>query len=757
MDQKQGYDRETFPTGAAEQKTSPSPPHGGKEFPFPPFPPAESSTLHETFTTYLKNRDGETSRHKQRPRSHSRSASSISNLLLVATERLGQETSRANAADLRCAEVLSHLRTIVEDRDQLRRSLAKVQEELGLYKLQLDVAQNEIFRAQKIVDGVDKARVEAEEQAAKDRTIARQLVSEREVWVAREEGRNEGFQEGLRQGRRWAFEAARRRPDEYTVNGGGYEEELDEEPETYEPSARPSSPSNRRAWSSPSRSVRSTLPDAASYASTLPANAITPAAPSNAPSTQTQPSTPRRSPPERSPSARSSRPLPRAPSRLPEPIDIRPDRNTPHIRATSPSMSHRSMALPPDGFIPTVGADSVISLPPPHELSRPVSFVDEDTLRTPATVHGADMLTRGRTMSNVSRGSTRLSEYDILSPPRAQEAPVSRSDQVAQQWRAANSNPPQRRPSTAEDVRSENFSTRSSQPRSQMSRRTGPRRPREIVMPMPLSTSMHAAGMSYTRPSTSGMAPRDHQPPALPSAPAGPSSAPGSAPYAPANEYYAAHPAQQGYAEDMAPTRPRSAIAWIKTRFNRSFSASSVPNIQIEPPSNPASNPSTDNTVNNVLLAPDDAGHVTLPQQFVPELAQAVAGVHAAQPDTAGAGAGSLIVLPDNQLPPGFVPLSPILPSLHSITPFPLDPPAAPKPATSPQPPAYSPRDIYGPPRPATAAAMRSPSSASASGSGGGGGGSGGGGRARVTSIGSAMLQTSPAPLNRPLSIFSET
>lgn len=168
----------------------------------------------------------------------------------MATDRLGQETNRANALDLRCAEVLSHLRTIIEDRDQLRRTLTKVQEELSLYKLQLDVAQNEIFRAQKIVDGVDKARVEAEEQAAKDRTLARQLVSERAVWVAREEGRNEGFEEGLRQGRRWAFAAAHQRADAYT--DGGYDE-VDEDPARYESSLRHSPPSNRRGWSSPSR------------------------------------------------------------------------------------------------------------------------------------------------------------------------------------------------------------------------------------------------------------------------------------------------------------------------------------------------------------------------------------------------------------------------------------------------------------------------------------------------------------------------
>ncbi|KAJ7629584.1 hypothetical protein B0H17DRAFT_1218145 [Mycena rosella] len=769
-------EREMSAPGAPQAKTSPSPP-GGKEFPFPPFPAANSSTLNEAFSGHLENRTGEP---KRRSRSQSRSASS---LLLVATERLGQETNRANALDLRCAEVLAHLRTIVEDREQLRRNLAKVTEELSLYKLQLDVAQNEIFRAQKIVDGVDKARVEAEEQAAKDRTIARQLVSERAVWIAREEGRNEGFQEGLRQGRRQAYETARRRADEYADEGY---DEGEEAPETYEPSVRRSPPSNRRGWSSPSRSVRSTLPDAASYISTQPARSRTPSPPSNnVPSTQShepttetyqsttqsdqpttqpaaqprQPATPRppraRSPgqsPGQSPSPRPSRPLPRAPARSPEPIDIRPDRSA--SRARTPSVSHPPVTLPPDGWIPTVGADSVIILPPPHELSRPVSFVEEDTLtRTPGAGYNTPSGGRRRTMSNVSRGSTRISEYGILSPPRRAETPVTRSNQVAHAWRAANTDtvdPPgrERRQEAAQDG-SENLSTRSSTQRSQVSRRSGPRRPREIVMPMPLSTSMHAAGMSHAPPAPQ-LQPH--------TAPAGPSHAASGAAayvsmdassYAPtATSYFAPyHPEQQpqdyGDDTDPAPARPRSALSWIKTRFNRSFSASTV-NIHIEPPSNPASNSSTGNTVNAVLLTPDDAGQRTLPQHFVPELAGALDAHHYAP---SAEGAGSVIVLPDNELPRGFMPLSPIMPSLYTITPFPLDASAPPPPRTSCLQPA---RHLRAPAAAAPALDGRGheepPGNTSGHDSG----------RARGASIGSAMLQTSPAPLNRPLSIFSE-
>ncbi|KAJ7334883.1 hypothetical protein DFH08DRAFT_1083407 [Mycena albidolilacea] len=400
-----------------------------------------------------------------------------------------------------------------------------------------------------------------------------------------------------------------------------------------------------------------------------------------------------------------------------------------------------------------MGADSVISLPPPHELSRPVSVV-ADSEYTPGTNRAGG---RRRTMSGVSAISTTFSQFDILSPPRAAEAPMSRSDQVAREWRVANADPPERRQGTTEESNSsENFSTRSSVPYSQASRRTGPRRPREIVMPMPLSTAMDTdGGMAYARPmaSTSAAPLRDPY-----STPAGPSSAPATA-------FTAAPPPNrsQEYVDETGSTPSRSALAWIKSRFNRSVSASTVPiNIQIEPPSNPASNPSTDCTVNTILLTAETAGVETLPQQFVPELAGAVAGVQQLQH-----GDGNVIVLPDNELPRGFVPLSPILPSLYSA-PVPVSVPVlagdssaasarppAPSPTPSPQPPAYTPRDIYAArelPRPATAAGMtraRSPPHFEVEAAGSSRA------RARGASIGSAML-SSPAPLNRPISIFSE-
>jgi len=59
----------------------------------------------------------------------------------------------------------------------------------------------EIFRAQEIVDRIDRQRVEAEESAVRARERSRKLAEARAVDLAMEEGRRLGFEEGLNQGR----------------------------------------------------------------------------------------------------------------------------------------------------------------------------------------------------------------------------------------------------------------------------------------------------------------------------------------------------------------------------------------------------------------------------------------------------------------------------------------------------------------------------------------------------------------------------
>lgn len=180
------------------------------------------------FNSFPHNDDdpSPTDSHAHRP-SHSRSRSqpsrhsshSMSGILIMTTERLHSETARANAAEKQVVEAMSLFKNTHEQKLKLERDLARVREELGWYKIQLDVAQKgwwpfsvleeecisqiflEIFRAQETVERVDRQRVEAEEAAVKAREKSRKLVEARAVDLAMEEGRRLGFEEGLKRGR----------------------------------------------------------------------------------------------------------------------------------------------------------------------------------------------------------------------------------------------------------------------------------------------------------------------------------------------------------------------------------------------------------------------------------------------------------------------------------------------------------------------------------------------------------------------------
>ena len=62
-------------------------------------------------------------------------------MLLLASERLAQETSRANEAERQSSEILSHLKIAHHRKQRLEIELRKSKDELGLYKTQLDNAQ----------------------------------------------------------------------------------------------------------------------------------------------------------------------------------------------------------------------------------------------------------------------------------------------------------------------------------------------------------------------------------------------------------------------------------------------------------------------------------------------------------------------------------------------------------------------------------------------------------------------------------------
>lgn len=68
-------------------------------------------------------------------------------MLLLATERLAQETSRANEAERQSSEFLSQFKIAHNAKQRLEVDLQKTKNELGLYKTQLDNAQAGTFAA----------------------------------------------------------------------------------------------------------------------------------------------------------------------------------------------------------------------------------------------------------------------------------------------------------------------------------------------------------------------------------------------------------------------------------------------------------------------------------------------------------------------------------------------------------------------------------------------------------------------------------
>jgi 5-methylcytosine-specific restriction endonuclease McrBC regulatory subunit McrC len=61
--------------------------------------------------------------------------------MAVTAERLARETARANEAERHATEVLSMFKTTHEAKAKLEREVQRAKDELGLYKVQLDVAQ----------------------------------------------------------------------------------------------------------------------------------------------------------------------------------------------------------------------------------------------------------------------------------------------------------------------------------------------------------------------------------------------------------------------------------------------------------------------------------------------------------------------------------------------------------------------------------------------------------------------------------------
>ncbi|KIP07740.1 hypothetical protein PHLGIDRAFT_127424 [Phlebiopsis gigantea 11061_1 CR5-6] len=463
--------------------------------------PSQRSSRSTSTRSHQRPRpDGESDRHKD-DRSREGSARILSRvasrsdrdikhvrtLLVLTNDRLEAETRRADQAEQRVVDVLQRLRAANEATALARAEASRAQQEVRLYHMQLEQAQREINRAQEIVDQVEKARVEAEEEAARSRSVARKC---REQWVlskAREQGRQQGFAEGLERARRMGLSqvpaspmrqvAARPytplrpatpsrkygRDDEDDEDEDEDKEEAEEEEEEEEEDddddsykRRPAtgfvpdviieaSPPSPPPQPVPFRSRQRTsvpgpqpthVPDVARIADMLPIQTVT--TPINAPSPSHD-----RPPPPDSPSL----PIPE-PARSEDPLPI-------PFHEAPPSPSHPAYHMPPDNWVPLSRDGEAIPVPPPHEFSRPVSPVDpspahsqlplpplphedmpssidinedpkpvryEPSVRSRDYAYGAGS-SRGpppslSIRSPQSRTSTRISEYDLVGPPK---------------------------------------------------------------------------------------------------------------------------------------------------------------------------------------------------------------------------------------------------------------------------------------------------------------------------------------------------
>ncbi|CCL99362.1 uncharacterized protein FIBRA_01380 [Fibroporia radiculosa] len=312
-----------------------------------------------------------------------RDAQHLRGVLLTATERLEGETRRADEAERRAIEALTRLRQTRDAMQLAQADAARANEEVRLYKLRLEEAQREILRAQDIVNQLERDKVDAEAEAARARSLARRYREERLITKAREEGRREGFQEGLSRGKDMGYYEARRVaqreeprgyprrpvmveefPEEEDEQERGQDEEVDDDESGSQPEVIvpiPRSPP-QGSWRPPSR-----LTDSRATQRSPPRVQV-----NNTSTTESTIAAP-------SPRHPSSRP-PRA---TPEPIPV-PDPGLSRSRAdisagpvpsysTVTSASHPPVDIPPDNWIPYMDRGNTILMPPPHELSRPVS------------------------------------------------------------------------------------------------------------------------------------------------------------------------------------------------------------------------------------------------------------------------------------------------------------------------------------------------------------------------------------------------
>ncbi|KAF8629127.1 hypothetical protein AX17_005713 [Amanita inopinata Kibby_2008] len=341
---------------------------------------------------------------------HSRHSREIEHEIRHLRDLLLLERQRADEAEARTREALNHLKTINDARVNALQDAGKANEELNLYKIQLETAQKEIYRAQDVLGLVDKQRLAAEREAADLRSRHRKLVEESKLQRAREQGRLQGIKEGLEKGRDLGLLEGRLHGyGHHAESGDGHAFENDG---LRSPSSSRSSSltdhhlSNSQPIQSRSRPYSRTHSVASSRHSVDRRSEHEIAIPIPPPV-----------------SRHASEHIPQAAAESIRPVSA---------RNRSPSPSVPPAFFPPDNYIPHADADNIIRLPPPHEFHRPPQTPERSTTPQLEPDNGGrhqgsgthtrigTPYRRARRHSSPESNSTTISQMDLVNDPHTE-------------------------------------------------------------------------------------------------------------------------------------------------------------------------------------------------------------------------------------------------------------------------------------------------------------------------------------------------
>ncbi|KAG6826931.1 hypothetical protein H0H92_013871 [Tricholoma furcatifolium] len=569
-----------------------------------------------------------------------RTSSSRNNVEALMT-LLAHERARADLAEKQLAKdnevIVERLRKMHETHLRTEAELIQAKTELSMYKYQLDLAHKEIQRAQVIIDDIERARAEAEDRSIRDREEIQRLVLQRAVEEARQESKKEGWRLGLERGRRYIS----------TIQ----QEEIRQ---------------HRSSQPSPAlyRPVHNSIAKFLAHSFTFSRDApVTPIA-SNAPhsSSNNAPDNPHKGTLDDSPRTSSDSTFSRGRSKSPSSHS----RHRPRSRSPSLAPSRRSLrshySVPPEGFIPVLGSDEHITLPPPHEFSAPVDMTEissqgRPVVQSKASGHGKPVGAPGdknlqrnefggdgeskkkqssfshsrsgreeeeTPHSVASRASTRISEFDIVGPPTAQISHTSRERIIGEETQSIrypalgeNRNDPVKKPTKSETHLEEGRLARQVQgERVQLADdyRASDEVQRTRVNDVPVTNTIQSFDTKTQRHHVWTT----------------------QAPPSPLLSKFYRQPSSLG--PDSSSSAPRRTV-------ERSTSNVTVPGIDVEPPSRSPTNTSPGTIIDPVLLTPDHA-YRPLPGLETSDQSQSEASTYQHDP---------VIV---HQFPPGFIPFT---------------------------------------------------------------------------------------------------